>query len=569
MPPLNNPGSGNIFDCVPRTKNSYGPWPALNAYGSALSARAQGGYTCIDSSGNPNVFAGDATKLYRYTAASTTASNVSNGTYTIPSDERWNFTLFGQRVIATDFTDVMQSFILGTSTNFADLANGAITSLVLVGGTGYTNGTYALTVTGAGSGTGFAGTVTVTGGALASFIITNTGKNYPQTATISIPAGAGAGSNGSITPVIAYIAPKARYIAIVKGFLVAGNTNDALSGNQPQRVWWSGLNDPTSWPTPGSSTAAQFQSSYNDLFGDSGWIKGIVGNLGTADGAIFMEHAIWRMVYVGAPAIFNFFQAEGVRGTQAPGSIAQLGGIAFYFGEDGFYSFDGTSSVPIGFDKVDKTTLADIDTTYIDRMTGAIDPINKLYLCAYAGQGNSAGIPNRLLAYHWPTQKWSLIGEVNEIILRSLTFGNNVLDVVGAVSLDTASYNMFSMDSRVWIGGNTLMAGFDVNHKLAYYNGFNRSATLDTTELEPFEGQLTFVQNSRPQVDGSVPLVCFAVRNRLIDPPVYNSPVEINATGTCPQTVNGRYIRGEIVIPTGEWTHVQGLQVEGIPNGVM
>lgn len=569
MPALNNPGSGSIVNCVPRSANSYGPFASLQVYGSALTARCQGAYTCIDSSGNANLFAGDATKLYRYTASSTTADDVSNGTYTISGEERWNFTLFGQRVVATDFSDAMQSFVLGTSTDFADLANGGITALTLVGGSGYTNGTFALTVTGGGSGTGFTGTVTVTGGSLASYAITNTGHGYPQTATISIPAGAGAGVGGSITPSIAYIAPKARYIGVVKGFLVVGNTNDAVSNAQPQRVWWSGLNDPTSWPTPGTATAAQFQSSYNDLFGDSGWIKGIVGNLGTADGAVFMEHAIWRMVYVGAPAVFNFFQAEGVRGTQAPGSIAQLGGTAFYFGEDGFYSFDGTSSIPIGFDKVDKTVLADLDTTYIDRMTGAIDPINKLYLCAYAGAGNVVGNPNRLLAYHWPTRKWSLINEDTEIIVRALTFGNNVLDTVGAVSLDTAFYNTFPMDSRVWIGGNIIMAAFDTAHKLSYFNGANMEAVIDTTELEPFQGQLAFIQDCRPQVDGSIPMVSFGVRNRLIDPVTFNSPVAINSIGTCPQTVNGRYVRGEITIPSGDWTHAQGLQVEGIPNGVM
>lgn len=570
QPSLNNPGSDSIINCIPRSSTSYGPFPSLQIYGSALSARAQGAYTCIDASGNPNTFAGDATKLYRYTAASTTADDVSNGTYTISTDEKWNLTLFGQRVIATDFSDAMQSFILGTSIDFSDLANGGITSLTLVAGSGYTNGVFALTVTGPGSGTGFAGTVTVSGGVLSSFTITNTGHGYPSTATIAIPAGAGAGVSGSITPTIAYIAPKARYIGVVKGFLVAGNTNDSVSGNQPQRVWWCGLNDPTNWPTPGTATAAQFQSSYNDLFGDSGWIKGIVGNLGTADGAVFMEHAIWRMVYVGPPVVFNFFQAEGVRGTEAPGSIAQLGGTAFYFGEDGFYSFDGTSSLPIGFNKVDKTVLADLDPSYISRMTGAIDPINKLYLCAYAGAGNIGGNPNRLLAYHWPTGKWSLINQNAELILRSLTFGNNVLDVVGAVSLETASYNLFPMDSSVWIGGQTLMAAFDTTHKLSYFNGDNMEAVIDTTEEEPVPGQLTFVQNCRPQVDGGVPTVAFGVRNRQVDPVVFNNAVALNSTGTCPQTVNGRYIRGQITIPAGsDWTHAQGLQVEGIPNGVM
>src|SRR5579884_2534303 len=89
----------------------------------------------------------------------------------------------GQAVDSTN--SVVMSFV-----------NGSITALTLGAGTGYTNGTYALSVTGAGSGSGFAGTVTVSGGALTSYSITNVGSDYPTTATISIPAGAGAGTGG-------------------------------------------------------------------------------------------------------------------------------------------------------------------------------------------------------------------------------------------------------------------------------------------------------------------------------------------------------------------------------------
>ncbi|MEJ0071187.1 MAG: hypothetical protein WDO24_23340 [Pseudomonadota bacterium] len=47
--------------------------------------------------------------------------------------------------------------------------------------------------------------------------------------------------------------PKARYMAAVRGFLALANTNDPVSGNAPQRVWWSGANNPANWPTPGTS----------------------------------------------------------------------------------------------------------------------------------------------------------------------------------------------------------------------------------------------------------------------------------------------------------------------------
>lgn len=570
MPDYQNPGSSNIRNCIPRTTQSYGPFPSLASYGTALTAYCRGANSYEDASGNIYTFAGDINNLYKYTT--TTASVVSNGTnpYSVSPGERWEFALFGQRVCATDFESAIQSYLLASSATFTDLANGGITLLVLTAGSGYTNGTYALTVTGGGTGSGFTGTVTVSGNALTSFAISNVGKGYPQTATISVPGGAGAGTGGTITPTIATLAPKARYLAVVKGFLCAGNTNDASAGNQPQRVWWSSQNDPTTWPTPGTALAATLQSSYNDLFGDGGMIKGIVGNLGTSDGAVFMEHAIWRMVYVGPPVVFDFFPVEGARGTSIPGSIAQLGGMAFYIGEDGFYQFDGSTSTPIGFDKVDKTFFADLDSNYYDRVTGTIDPVNKLYIVAYPGSGNTNGNPNHLMIYHWPTQKWAIIDQQCEYIFRGLSFSNNVLDTIGAVSLDSPTYNTFPSDSAVWLGGKLLLSGFDTTHKLAFFNGSYLAATIETSETQPFPDKITFVNDCRPIVDGGIPTVAFATRNRLVDAPVYNVATMMNAIGTCPQSINGRYLRAQVNIPAASaWTHFQGVEVSGTENGVM
>lgn len=568
MPEYNNPGSNSIRNCLPRTPQSYGPASDLAAFGGALGARCQGAVSVQDSSGNTFVMAGDAANLYKYGASSITPENVSQGSnpYSCPSDGQWNFDLMGQRVIATDYADAMQSYILGSNTDFADLANGGITAITLVAGSGYTNGTYALSVTGAGSGTGFAGTVTVSGGALSSYAITSIGKLYPSTATISIPAGAGSGTGGSITPTIANIAPKAKYLAIVKNFLMVANTNDTTGGMQDQRVWWSGLNDPTNWPTPGTATAAAFQSSYNDLFGNFGPITGIVGALGTADGAIFFERAIFRVVYAGPPVVFDFFPCETVRGTSAPNSIVKRGLYVDYLGEDGFYTFDGTNSKPIGVNKVDKTFFADLDQNYLDRVYGTVDPVNRMTFWAYPGQGNVNGNPNRILVYNWVLDRFSIIDRPSalEIIFRSLSFGYT-LDTMPGGTLDQIPY---PLDSRIWTGGNMVLSGFDADHKLGYFNGTVLSPTFDTSESAPFDNLLAFVSNTRPLVDGGTPSVSIATRNRLIDTESFSTPISINSLGTCPQRANGRYVRGRTTLPAGQsWTHFQGVQIECVANG--
>lgn len=567
MPEFNNPGSNTYLNCLPRTPQSYGPFSSLSSLGGAITNTCLGAIAAEDGGGNNYVFCGDTTDLFEYNSSSLTPSNVSKtaGGYTLSTGERWRFTQFGQRIVATDFDDPLQSFIIGTSTKFSDLANGGITGLTLVPGSGYTNGTYALTVSNAGSGTGFAGTVTVAGGVLSSAAITSIGKSYPQTATIAVPGSAGAGTGGTITPIIAAIAPQARYAAIIRNFLVLANTFDGTSGNQPQRVWWSGLNDPTNWPTPGTNTAAQFQSSFNDLFGDGGFCMGVVGNLGNADGAIFQERAVYRVMYEGPPGTFSFTAAEGVRGTPAPNSLIHFGNYVYYLGQDGFYRFDGSTSVPIGANKVDKTFYAMVDQNHMERIDGCVDPSNKLVYWAFPSVSNINGNPDYIIAYNWNLDRWSLINVTCETIFYSLSFGFTLDNMPGG----TLDQIVPSLDSRVWTGGSLILSGFDSSHKLAYFNGPSLAPTFDTSETEPYPGSLTFVQNTRPLIDGGSPLVALAARNTLQSSSVFGLPVAQNSFGTCPGTINGRYVKAEVTLAAGsQWQHFQGVELEAIPNGV-
>lgn len=77
-----------------------------------------------------------------------------------------------------------------------------VVALNITPGSGYTDGTYSLTGSG-GGGSGFAGTVTVTGGQLQiAGTISNEGSGYTSEPTIAVPAGAGGGTGGSITATV-------------------------------------------------------------------------------------------------------------------------------------------------------------------------------------------------------------------------------------------------------------------------------------------------------------------------------------------------------------------------------
>ena len=172
------------LNCIPKAGGTYGPFADLAAYSNAITARCQGAYAGVDSDGGVANFAGDASKLYLLSGI--TYNNVSRTAgYTTAVDGAWRFCQFGERVVATNYADDVQSYVIGSSSLFSALSTGA---------------------------------------------------------------------------------PKARHCALFDpGFLMLGDTNDAVDGAVSNRVWWSAYGDPTNFPTIGSATAEANQSDFNDL----------------------------------------------------------------------------------------------------------------------------------------------------------------------------------------------------------------------------------------------------------------------------------------------------------------
>ena len=112
------------------------------------------------------------------------------------------------------------------------ISGGVLTAGVTAGGTGYTDGTYNLTVTGAG--TGAVITATVVAGIVTSTSIVNPGSGYTVAPTLALPAGAGAGTGATFSVTVGTVgnAVVAEMIGIaerLKAVIVADgpNTNDA------------------------------------------------------------------------------------------------------------------------------------------------------------------------------------------------------------------------------------------------------------------------------------------------------------------------------------------------------
>lgn len=362
-------------------------------------------------------------------------------------------------------------------------------------------------------------------------------------------------------------APQARHIAIIRSFCMVADTYDSVGGYGPFRSWWSAENDPTTWPTPGSAAAQQVMSDYNDLAGSMGAITGLVGGLAGADGAQFFERAVYRIMWVGPPDIFDFQPAEGVHGTRLPNAIVPVGGVVYYIADDGFYAFDGSTSMAIGVNKVDKWFWSNLNQSYLSAVVGTYDVVNRVIVWVFPSLSAPNGVADTAIFYSIPLQRFGVGSLSAEWVAFGISFGVSMdsMASLGYTNLDTVPY---SLDSRVWIGGAPQLAVINTSHQLAYFSGPPLEAQIGSAEAQVFPDQKAFIQAVRPLVDGGSPTVAISTRDIFESAAVFGSDVAMNIIGECPQRATGRYTRARITIPAGAaWTQCRGFDVTAIPAG--
>jgi hypothetical protein len=100
----------------------YGPIPSLTDYSNSASENLTRVFSGKISSAS-TMFAGGATKLFKYDSTNRNLTNVSKtGGYT---GGNWSFTQFGDVVLAANNSQKIQSFTLNSGTAFADVASAA------------------------------------------------------------------------------------------------------------------------------------------------------------------------------------------------------------------------------------------------------------------------------------------------------------------------------------------------------------------------------------------------------------------------------------------------------------
>lgn len=344
---------------------------------------------------------------------------------------------------------------------------------------------------------------------------------------------------------------RARHIAVVRDFVVFGNTFDATDGIVRDRVRWSAFNDETDY-TVDPTTGADFR----DLKAGGG-VQRVVGG---QYGVIVSERSTFRMTFTGEPTWFQIDEVLPGIGALAPGAVTSLGDRVYYLSEHGFIELSGGASHRfIGAGKVDKYVRADIDADNLHRMSAVADPRSGRVFWSYPGAGNTAGRPNKIVVYDVTLDKWGYIEQDSELIWRSGGVGTTLeqLDSVSS-SIDTLGV---SLDSSQWKGGAPQLSGFDSSFENGNFSGSAMPATVDTKEIELYSGRRAFVNGFIPLVDGGSVTGQIGARDRQQDEAVFGSAKTLRASGRFAARKKARYHRFRLNI-SGNWTDVMGVQLD-------
>jgi hypothetical protein len=415
-------------------------------------------------------------------------------------------------------------------------------------------------------------------------------------------------------------APTAKYVTVVRDFVVAGNVAGAES-----TVYWCDINNETNWTASASSQAD------SQVLPDGGDITGVSGG---EYGLIFLERAIYRMTYSGSPFFFQFDAISRAIGCISNGSIAQLADKTYFLADDGFYMCNGQTVTPIGAEKVNRwffeNAAPDLLTT---QMSATIDPIRSLII--WIVPTNSG---NKLLIYNAQVNKWSYSNEslesLNYLLTSSATLesldkisitpGQNtqsgtytqstttVTVTLTAHKLQTGAYIYFnatsggatdgfyqitvtdantftftetisatittsncvislpsidnltaSLDDRAYAGGTWFLGGVKTN-QIYGFTGGRQDASISSNDIDIGRSLITL---AKPIVDGGSANVSVASRVLLGDTVNYGNQVAADAENRASLRSNGNYHRIRVQ-PTGTgWKTIVGVDIEYATQG--
>lgn len=337
---------------------------------------------------------------------------------------------------------------------------------------------------------------------------------------------------------LAAAAPTAKYVTVVKDFVVAANV-----AGEENKVYWSDINDETDW-TPGATSQSDSQ-----VMPDGGDITGLAGG---ETGLIFLERAIYRMTYAGSPYFFQFDAITRTLGCISPGSIINYSGLTYFLADDGFYVCNGQTVNPIGAEKVDRWFFDRVNSLNLKNgISSAVDPEKRIVIWLFPNQSAT----NTLLIYNILLNKWSYAETTAESISSAITPSVTLEDLDNfSSSIDALT---ISLDDRQWTGGQLLLAGTQ-GAKIVTFSGAYKQAALTSGDLDVGRSVVTL---ARPIVDDGSGSVAVASRELLSNAITFGDASVADSEGRCGLRSAGRYHRVQ-TNPSGNWRTAVAVEVD-------
>jgi len=342
--------------------------------------------------------------------------------------------------------------------------------------------------------------------------------------------------------------PRAKYVTTAGDFVVLMN----ISGH-PSRAQWCGIGNSTQWAV--GEELADFQD-----FPDGG---SIIGGVRSELGAtVIQQKGIRQLEFnAGSGLVFSARLVNPTRGCVSPASLVDVAGTFFYLDEDGFYQ--GPEGSPIGAEKVNRWFLDEIGPFELTVVQGAADPLNKIVWWRFTRTDGT----NALIGYDWQLQRWAYIDLDVEYISSAYTPGYT-LDGLDAVNTSVDDL-VFSLDSRVWLGGRPTFALFNASHIMGFMEGSNRAAVLETADaVLGGTDSRAFVNGFRAVTDAKNHTGQISQRDTHYDTPTWTPAAAPDATGLIPARSNARLHRFRVNIASDEtWTRAHSVEPVARPGG--
>lgn len=343
---------------------------------------------------------------------------------------------------------------------------------------------------------------------------------------------------GSSVSAVSGSPPSAKYMDVFEEYLFHANTT-----NSPRELVCSDVNDGQTYGSGLSKT---------QTVPDGGAIVGLCG----ARKWLIQEQAIREVIMTGDDEVFNLNKIEQAKGSISPESIIRFGETVAYLAEDGFW----WNGQPIGQGSVNRYFLSQINQNNLYTVLGRLDPQRPLFWWHYRSADTATY--DRAIIFNWQSGRWAETDSDLSILFaaESATAGLT-LEQLSALypNLEDIPY---SLDSRVWLGGRPVYAVIDTDRKLAFLEGPNLAATVETGKRQLIPNRRSKVLGARPLVDASGATLAVGKRNVLSAATSWGSAISQQNSGIVPFNASARVHQFRLGVPAGQtWTHAQGVEI--------